>query len=338
MGLFSFLHKNKQDAASGKSEYRSQADEPFSNGRTRAKRNTGNAGNTAKAGKDNDGDPMLPEKKRARRRLIGAVVLVLAVVIVLPMILDPEPKPLTDDISVQIPSRDAKTPAAPAAAAAPSDASTLDAKEELVDAKPAVAADKPPAVKPAEKIAETPAAKPAAPPADLPPPVEKIAKPVEKPAEKVVDKGAEKAAEKAALAKAEKAEKAEKAAAAAAEAKRAAADKAAAKPSEEQRALAILQGKPADKSAAAKPADKPATYVPNGKFVIQVAALATQEKIDELRGKLTAAGISSYTQKVATKDGDRTRIRVGPFATREEADKARAKIVKLGLNATLVPT
>ena len=66
--------------------------------------------------------------------------------------------------------------------------------------------------------------------------------------------------------------------------------------------------------------------------------MATQEKVDELRNKLTAAGIKSYTQKVATQSGSRTRIRVGPFASRDEAEKARVKINKIGLSATLVPT
>jgi DedD protein len=321
MGLFSFLNKNKQDAAPGKSEYRSQSDEPFTNARTRAKRGSSN-------GKDAESDPILPEKKRARRRLIGAVVLVLAVVIVLPMILDPEPKPLTDDIAIQIPSRDGKdSKSAPAPAPASSvtapvpaptrqtDTASLDAKEELVDTKPA------------EPIAEKP---PLAKPVDVPVPA---VKPPEKVVEKAADKPVAKPVEKPAPAKekAEKAEKVEKAEKAAAEPKHAAAP---AKISDEQRALAILQGKPTP--SAAKPADKPADKS-TGKFVIQVAALATQEKIDELRSKLTSAGISSYTQKVATQAGDRTRIRVGPFASRDEAEKARAKIVKLGLNATLVP-
>jgi DedD protein len=149
--------------------------------------------------------------------------------------------------------------------------------------------------------------------------------------EKSVDKPVAKPLEKsAAPVKAKREEVAEKAAPAV-EPKHAAA----AKISDEQRALAILQGKPLP--SAAKSADKPGDKS-GGKFVIQVAALATQEKIDELRSKLSSAGISSYTQKVATQAGDRTRIRVGPFASRDEAEKARAKIVKLGLNATLVPT
>ena len=73
------------------------------------------------------------------------------------------------------------------------------------------------------------------------------------------------------------------------------------------------------------------------RFVIQVAALATKEKVDELRNRLKNAGIRTYTQKVATASGDRTRIRVGPFASKEEAEKVRARIIKLGLNGVLVP-
>ncbi|QID18181.1 SPOR domain-containing protein [Nitrogeniibacter mangrovi] len=43
-------------------------------------------------------------KKRARRRLVGAAALALFAVIVLPMIMDPEPKPVGEDIEVRIPA------------------------------------------------------------------------------------------------------------------------------------------------------------------------------------------------------------------------------------------
>jgi len=43
-------------------------------------------------------------RRRARRRLIGAVVLTTAVVVLLPMVLDSEPRPIGEDIAVQIPS------------------------------------------------------------------------------------------------------------------------------------------------------------------------------------------------------------------------------------------
>jgi DedD protein len=43
-------------------------------------------------------------RKRARRRLIGAIALTTLVVVTLPMVLDSEPRPIGDDIAVQIPS------------------------------------------------------------------------------------------------------------------------------------------------------------------------------------------------------------------------------------------
>lgn len=45
-------------------------------------------------------------KRRARRRLIGAIVLVTAIVVVLPMVLDSEPRPVGQEVTVQIPSPD----------------------------------------------------------------------------------------------------------------------------------------------------------------------------------------------------------------------------------------
>lgn len=42
-------------------------------------------------------------RKRARRRLVGAVALVLVVVVFLPMFLDNDPKPVSEDIAINIP-------------------------------------------------------------------------------------------------------------------------------------------------------------------------------------------------------------------------------------------
>ena len=65
-----------------------------SNSRSRAARRTDD---------DDDGlDPELPQKQRARRRLIGAVVLVGAAVVVLPLVFDAKPRPVTDAVAVQI--------------------------------------------------------------------------------------------------------------------------------------------------------------------------------------------------------------------------------------------
>jgi DedD protein len=60
-------------------------------------------------------------KRRGRRRLVGAVALVLAAVIVLPMVFDPEPRRSAPPVSVKIPGEDdsAFKPKAPPKALAP---------------------------------------------------------------------------------------------------------------------------------------------------------------------------------------------------------------------------
>jgi DedD protein len=51
-------------------------------------------------------------KRRGRRRLVGAVALVLAAVIVLPMVFDPEPRRATSTVGVRVPGED-ETPFVP---------------------------------------------------------------------------------------------------------------------------------------------------------------------------------------------------------------------------------
>lgn len=71
------------------------------------------------SGDDNGGrgDPTTALRIRARRRLIGAAALLLAVAVVLPMALDKEPRPVPDSIPIEIPSD--KTPFSPRLALPP---------------------------------------------------------------------------------------------------------------------------------------------------------------------------------------------------------------------------
>lgn len=92
MGLFSFGNKDAKPAV-----------------RERPSAGAG-AGRRERRGERRSGqeamlDPTLPEKQRARRRLVGAVALVLAAVVILPMVLDSHPRPVTSDIAVDVPSR-----------------------------------------------------------------------------------------------------------------------------------------------------------------------------------------------------------------------------------------
>lgn len=128
-------------------------------------------------------------KKRARRRLVGAIVLVAVVAVVLPMVLDTEPKSTSQEINIQIPSPDSKgftskvVPLSPTA----KPAADLPAKAEKAAEKSAEkAAEK---TDKAEKKAEVKAeVKADAKPPEAPPAPK--AKPVEKPAEKTTPKPA----------------------------------------------------------------------------------------------------------------------------------------------------
>ncbi|KQQ96581.1 SPOR domain-containing protein [Massilia sp. Leaf139] len=323
MGLFSIFSKNKQDSTAQDSGRFSRDDEDFGE-RARAKRASyaNESGQGGSRRSRSGGDPMLPEKKRARRRLVGAVALALAAAVGLPMLLDSEPRPLNGDIAIQIPSKE-KAPPLPMPANPVPAADSVDQGEEII----APASPSAP-VAAAPRVAEPPPLKmldeaPAKPVAPVPKPEPKVAehkpepKPVEhkaepKPAER---KLAERPVEKPAVKKPEEKPVTLKP-----------------KDSEAARALALLEGKPAAKAAEPHPRAEDKADAQQ-RFVVQVAALATQEKVDELQARLRAGGISSFTKK----SGSLIKVQVGPFGSREEADKTKAKLGSLGLAGFLVP-
>jgi DedD protein len=67
------------------------------------------------------------------------------------------------------------------------------------------------------------------------------------------------------------------------------------------------------------------------RFVVQIGAFAEDAKVKEVRLKLEKAGYKTYTNIANTKDGPRTRVRVGPFASKDEAEKMANKIKQLQL-------
>ena len=129
-------------------------------------------------------DVDLQLKKRARRRLIGAVAFAGLAAVVLPMVMDDEPKQQIQEVQIRITGQD-QTPFAPKLAKAPV------ASEAPASPPPAKAETPPPA--PVSKAAEKPVEKPAAPEkVEKTEKVEKVEKapapPAPKPAEKTVDK------------------------------------------------------------------------------------------------------------------------------------------------------
>lgn len=304
MGLFSFGSKNKQDTVRDSGHFVKDDDAAYGQ-QARAKR-ASHAGEGAARGRAG-ADPILPEKKRARRRLVGAIALALAAAVGLPMLLDSEPKPLGADIAINIPSKDKAAPLpVPAAASVDSGEEIVEPTDDMTPATTqadvsAAGMATPPADPPPVRTLDTARAEPAAPEAEPKPEPAKLeprrepklaeleAKKVEKPAEKPATRPLEVQPAPA--------------------------------QSDAARALAILEGKPVVKATG-----------PSQKYVVQVAALATQQKVDELQGRLRAAGVSSFTER----SGDLIRVRVGPY-TKEEGEKIRSKLIAMGLSGSLVP-
>ena len=251
MNWFSFLKKNKPETTPEQSELHSSFEDVPVKTRGRGK------------AKDNPVDPALPEKKRARRRLVGAVAMTLALVIVLPMVLDAEPKSVSEDIVIHIPSRNKPSrPSVP-----------------LPDAAASVASVAPEKVEPSAQAGAS---------------VQKT----------IASKGAEQTVAKAA-------------------AEKTVTEKSAEAPAKTDKAKE-------------KKDDKPVATETKSKYMIQVAALASADKVKDLRARLKKAGFKSVTQKVETSDGERIRVRVGPYAGKKEAEKACPKLNKMKLKCTLV--
>ena len=197
-----------------------------------------------------ENEEALQLKRRARRRLVGAIALVAFVVIILPLILDKEPSPAGPPLSVQIPSQDAGSfntrvlPPAPVA----------------------------PAVPAAEKKAEAAAAKAEPPPGPAAPPAVKT------------------------------------------------------EPAAAPEPVKVQAKAPVKIDEARAPA------APNDQaWVISLDAFSDKKNVTQLRSKLTAAGVKSYTEPVKTIKGELTRVRAGPFASKDAAEKARTKLTAMGL-------
>ena len=109
-----------------------------------------------------------------------------------------------------------------------------------------------------------------------------------------------------------------------------------AKPGDGAKAQALLDNKIENK-AVDKPAEKPsAAAASEDRFVVQVGAFADATRAKDARTKLEHAGLKTYTQVVDTKDGQRTRVRVGPFSDKGDAEKAAKKIKALDLPAAIL--
>jgi DedD protein len=244
-------------------------------------------------------------KKRARRRLVGAAALALLAAIVLPMVMDHEPRPPSQEIQVRIPSQDgsgfasrvmpAKSGTTPLPAA---DKGVADsAKSEVkAAAKPVETVKSAPQDGPAQPAPEAAAAssvsaeKPAA-------TVKAEAKPNDKPV-----KSAEKPAEKPTVKPAEK------------------------KPVDKK----LEDKKPEDKKVDEKKAQ--AALAGGDQWLVLLGAYKDAGNVKLLTGKLKQMGLPSFTEHFDSPQGPRTRVRAGPFPSKEAADKALARVRTMGVD------
>ena len=241
-------------------------------------------------------------RRRARHRLIGAAVLVLVGVIGFPLLFDTQPRPVPVDIPIEIPDRNKVAPLVVPAPVA-----------EAPVAKPATPAA-PPVAAPAAQRASAPRSAAANGLTEGEELVQSPRPSAAKPAPTVA------AAAPAAAPKPDT--KPPVAPAPAPE------PKPAQRPDDSARARALLEGRSAEPAASANAEES--------RFIVQVGAFADAEKAREARTKVERAGLKTYTQVVDTKDGKRTRVRVGPFNNRAEADKAAARIKALELSASVL--
>ena len=262
-------------------------------------------------------DAVAAARTRARRRLIGASVLLGVGVIGFPLLFETQPRPVPINIPIEIPRKDGAaplvlTPAASllAASAAPLDAAQTAAPSAAPSAAPTAALNR--AATPPDRAGseiveraadlgrELPVAAAAAPPTATPTlqtPTPKPALPAKLPAP-VLSKAASPAALPAPPPK----------------------------PADDgARARALLDGQSGVAASA-----------PASRVVVQVGAYADATKLAEARQKLEALGLKTYTQVVDADGAKRTRVRVGPFANRAEADKAAARIKAAGLPVAIL--
>ena len=235
-------------------------------------------------------------KKRARRRLVGAIALVLLMIVLLPMLLENKvAQGHREDVVISIPSQD----------------NQLDTKASPEPAKlPEVAqSSTPPSTETSAPVAQNPVVANETKPAEIKPadvkPVE--VKPVDPPAPVVENKPA-------------------------AQNDKPVTKPADTPPPQEPRPAKKEEAKPKPTDTANK-ADKPAA---KGNFLIQIGVFSDPENVKKLEAKLSDSGLKPRGEVIDTPTGKATRLRVGPFSSRNDAEAALVKVKALSIPGQVV--
>lgn len=293
-------------------------------------------------------DPTDGKKRVARRRLIGSIALLLLAIIVLPLVLEDAPKPVSGDIALHIPSRDlavrSNPDAAPPSGASDtaSDGKTVDAKSSDVkatgktDARAEPKADNKSDPRLDSRIDAT---KPEL-RADSSPDAKLETKLETKVEPKVDGKSAVKPEVKAEV-------KPEAKSPAKSEAKT---DTKVAEPKAGRQLPVVQSDDPIASFANAKPQSAsngsgPAASATNtaggpagrSNHWVQIGAFGNEAKAREMASQLRGKGYPAVTEVVrGSGSGELYRVRVGPLETRESASRARDNLAKAGFDGSVV--
>ena len=253
-------------------------------------------------------------KRKARRRLVGAIVLALAAAIVVPMLLEKEPRPLGDDVSVQIPPVD---------------------EGRFVNRLTGKAEDRKPLPKADAKSAAAVSASKSEPKAEIPAPAAGPVDAAVAPAPTAVTasepitprKSVTEAEQRVVSPSAKSAPKAE--------AKTPSAPKNEAKPA--PKAETVVAPEPRSEVKSAPAGDAAAASAKAEGFVVQLAAFADDKGANALANKLKKSGYATFVQPVETSRGTLWRVRVGGYGSRPEAEAARVALKGEGYSGIVAP-
>jgi DedD protein len=96
--------------------------------------------------------------------------------------------------------------------------------------------------------------------------------------------------------------------------------------------LSILESR-----SPATPAAPNAAVTPNGKFIVQIGAFSSEERVKNWQKKLTEQKVSSYIEIKTNKEGVKLHLlRSGPYADKASAEAAEKKIKYVGLSPKII--
>ena len=252
-------------------------------------------------------DPVQVARSRARRRLIGAAVLLGVGVIGFPLLFETQPRPIPVDIPIEIPRKEG-APSLPlppprTASAAPAVVGRVSSGVTTTEAVRPAPASAPPAAAPRSDTSTTRAEASPAPavraaPAKTEPPKAEAPK---------ADDGAR---------------------------ARALLEGQGTGNSEAGKSTAVAAAPPKADATPKSESNKPDPA--GGRFVVQVGAYGEASSARDMRQRVDKLGLKSYTQTAEVDGAKRIRVRVGPFSSREDAEKAAGTLKAAGLPAAVM--